>query len=64
MTPESVLTLFGCSSLFRAPKNSHLWIKAMTARTENADILVLCSETTLYTYTAGIRKKHQGKKSR
>lgn len=64
MTPETVLTLFGCSSLFRAPKNSHLWIKAISARTENADMLVLYSETTLYTYTAGMGKKQQSKKSR
>ena len=64
MTPESVLTLFGWSSLFRAPKNSHLWIKAMSARTENADVLVLYSEITLYTCAAGMGKKQQSKNSR
>lgn len=64
MTPESVLTLFVCSSLFSAPKNSHLRIKAISARTENADMLVLYSETTLYTHTAGLGKKQQSKKPR
>lgn len=50
MIPESVLTLFGFSRLFRAPKINHLWIQAMSTATENADILVPYSETTLYAY--------------
>lgn len=64
VTSESVLTLFGCSSLFRAPKNSHLWIKATSTTTANADILALYSETTLCTHTAEMEKKQQSKTSR
>lgn len=50
MIQESVLTLFGFSRLFRAPKINHLRIKAVSTATENADILVPWAETTLYSY--------------
>lgn len=64
MTPESFLTLLGCSSTSGAPKDSQLWFRAMNGRTEDAGILVLCSETSLCPCTGGMGKKQQSKESR
>lgn len=62
MTPGSFLVLLGCSSTFGAPKNSQLWLRAMNSRTEDADVLMLYSETLLC--TGGMGKQQQSKESR